>query len=188
MNRAIALSALFAMCCVPLPASADGRQTPVPYFYDGVKKITLNLEPGLVAEFVHAETESAVKKASPEAIELKAGVGGPRVFKAPATSFKARTATGSTTSPVFRTSPAARLMALPGGVVVTFKPEWTDAQVREFASAKGLEVQQRLEITGNWYVLKTEPGLASLETANRLHESGEVVSATPNWWKETVTR
>lgn len=191
MSKMFAFAAVsVAISCVPLPAIADGKAAPQRYYYDGQKKIVINPDPGLVAEFVTAAAQSAVKEAVPEAEELEAGVGGPRVFKAPAASFKTRTATGTVTSPVFRvgTSPAARLMALPGGVVVTFKPEWTDAQVREFAARKGLEVQQRLEITGNWYVLRTEPGLASLEAANKLHESGAVVSASPNWWKETVTR
>lgn len=191
MSKMFAFAAVaVAVSCVPLPAVADGKAAPRHYFYDGGKKIVINPDPGLVAEFVSADAQSAVKKTAPEAEELKAGVGGPRLFRAPATSFKPRTATGTTTSPVFRigTSPAARLMALPGGMVVTFKPEWTDAQVREFAQSKGLEVQQRLEITGNWYVLRTEPGLASLDAANALQESGAVVGATPNWWKETVTR
>lgn len=179
-----------AMCCVPLPAVADGKGPASLYFYDGGKKIMINADPALVAEFCGPGAESAVKKANPAAEELTAGVGGPRLFKAPATSFKPRTATGTATSPVFRigTSPGGRLMALPGGMVVTFKPEWTDAQVREWATSKGLEVQQRLEITGNWYVLRTEPGVASLTAANALFESGAVVAASPNWWKQTVTR
>lgn len=189
MNKVFAFAAVaVAMCCVPLPAVADGKVSSRHYFYDGGKKILINAEPALVAEFAAADAPSAVKKAAPGAEEVKAGVGGPRVFKAPASSFKPRTAVGTSTSPVFRTSPGARLMALPGGMIVTFKPEWTDAQVREWASSKGLEVQQRMEITGNWYVLRTEPGLASLEAANALHESGVVVAASPNWWKETVTR
>lgn len=183
-------AASVALCCVPLPAVAEGKGAPRHYFYDGNKKIVINPDASLVAEFGSADAQSAVKAAAPAAEELKAGAGGPRLFKAPATSFKPRTAMGTATSPVFRigTSPGGRLMALPGGMVVTFKPEWTDAQVREFAASKGLEVQQRLEITGNWYVLRTEPGLASLDAANALHESGAVVAASPNWWKETVTR
>lgn len=181
-----------AMCCVPLPAIADGKAPAAArsYFYDGGKRLLINPEPGLVAEFGGPDTQSAVKKAAPGAEELQAGVGGPRLFKAPASSFKPRTATGTATSPVFRlgTTPGGRLMALPGGMVVTFKPEWSDSQVREWAARKGHEVQQRLEISGNWYVLRTDPGLASLDAANALHESGAVVSASPNWWKETVTR
>ena len=183
-------AASVALCCVPLPAVADGQGPARHYFYDGGKKIVINPDPSLVAEFCGPDAQSAVKKAVPGAEELKAGVGGPRLFKAPATSFKPRTATGTATSPVFRigTTPGGRLMALPGGMVVTFKPEWSDTQVREWASSKGLEVQQRLEIAGNWYVLRTEPGLASLEAANALQESGAVVAASPNWWKETTTR
>lgn len=190
MSKFFAFAVVFvAVSCVSLPAAADGKETSALYFYDGGKKIELTLEPGLVAEFMTPDSASAVKKASPDAEQLPAGVGGPHVFKVPATNFRPRTATGTTTSPLFRTgSRAGRLMALPGGMVVTFKPEWSDAQVREFVASKGLEVQQRMEIAGNWYVLRTEPGLAALKAANALHESGKVVSASPNWWKETVTR
>jgi len=188
MSKFFAFATVFvAVSCVSLPAAADGKESL--YFYDGAKKIELTLEPGLVAEFMTPESVSAVKKASPEAELLPAGAGGPHVFKVSAANFRPRTETGTTTSPLFRTgSRAGRLMALPGGMVVTFKPEWTDAQVREFVASKGLEVQQRLEIAGNWYVLRTEPGIAALKAANALHESGKVVSASPNWWKETVTR
>lgn len=191
MRNVFAFAAVsVAMCCVPLPAAADGKAPAQLYFYDGGKKILITPDTSLVAEFGGPDAPSAVKKSAPAAEELQAGVGGPRLYKAPAASFKPRTETGTSTSPVFRlgTSPGGRLMALPGGMVVTFKPEWTDAQVREWAARKGLEVQQRLEIAGNWYVLKTEPGLASLEAANALQESGEVVAASPNWWKSTVTR
>ncbi len=185
MNRT---STLFAVWLFALPVAAAPAANP--YCYDGARKLTLTPEPGLVAEFAKAGAKSAVKKANPAAVEVKAGVGGPRLYKVPSEIFKPRTDTGTSTSPVFRmgTSPAGRLMALPGGVIVTFKPDWSDAQARAWAADKGFAVQQRLNLTGNWYVLKTEPGLAALAAANAIHEGGEVISATPNWWKETVTR
>lgn len=192
MNRAIALlTAVVALCCVHLPASAEGAPAPLDtYYYDGEKKLTITPQPDLVAEFVVGDKASAVLKAVPAATEVPSGSGGPRVFKTPSAAFKPRTEAGTTTSPVFRTgtSPAGRLMALPGGMLVNFKADWSEAQVREFCQAKKLEIERRLDILGNWYVLKTEPGRASLLAANALHESGQVVSATPNWWKQSTIR
>ncbi len=184
MKRAL----VFALCVAAASALAD-----VPtgaYCYDGGKKIALTRDATRVAEFTKAGAKSAVLQANPGAAELKAGAGGPRIFKVAAASFKPRTENGTATSPVFRmgTSPAGRLMALPGGIVVTFKAELTDAQIRQWATAKGFEVQQKMAIQGNWYVLKTGPGQASLDAANKLQESGEVLTASPNWWKDTVTK
>jgi hypothetical protein len=192
MNRAFAFAAAAAaLCCVHAPATADGQPAARDdYYYDGDKKLVVSPQPDLVAEFTRAGAASAVLTARPEAEELPAGAGAPRVFRVPAATFKPTTAQGSTTSPVFRsgTSPAGRLMALPGGMVVNFKPEWTDGQVREFCAARKLVVQRKLELLGNWYVLETAAGRASLLAANALHESGQVLSASPNWWKQTDTR
>ncbi len=77
---------------------------------------------------------------------------------------------------------------IPGGVLVKLNPEWTDTQARAWAASKGLPISQRLNITGNWYLLASTPGNAALELANQLHASGEVLSATPNWWKKTKPR
>ncbi|MBX7101158.1 MAG: hypothetical protein K1X89_25810 [Myxococcaceae bacterium] len=175
--------ALFAAVALSGAALADA---PRAAYFDHGKKLTITLEPGLVAEFGKADAKSAVLASAPGAEELKVGAGGPRVFKVPAASVRVK----ATTSVVYRqgTSPAGRLMALPGGIVVTFKPEWTDAQVREWSAAKGYPVRQKLAITGNWYVLGTPAGQASLDAANAVHQSGEVVSASPNWWLETVTK
>ena len=187
MKRTLTFGAAVAACCV---AAAPAWAAAAGYYYDGARKITVTPQKGLVAEFARADAKSAVKRAYPNAVELKAGVGGPRIYKAPAASFKPQTETGTFTSPVFRqgTSPAGRLMALPGGVIVTFKPEWTDAQVLAWVSARGYSVQQRLNIQGHWYVLATPPGQAALDAANTIHESREVLAASPNWWLETVTR
>ena len=182
------LKVIAALCIAAAPVFAAAPENP--FYFDGSTKITVTADPTLVAEFAKPGAKSAVLAARPKAPELKTGSGGPRVFRAPSASFKPRTETGSSTSPVFRlgTSPAGRLMALPGGMVVTFKPEWNDSQIRAWANAKGTPVDQRLNIKGNWYVLRTEPGLVALETANAVHASGEVLAASPNWWKETVTR
>jgi hypothetical protein len=117
--------------------------------------------------------------------EVKHRSGGVTVFRLPRPlSVSARV------SPVFREggSPLGRLMALPGGVVVELRPGWDAPRVSLWAAEHGLAVDQRLALRGNWYVLKTAPGLEALRVANQLQESGEVVSASPNWWRQAGPR
>ncbi len=37
--------------------------------------------------------------------------------------------------------------------------------------------------SGRVWLVATPAGLASLDLANRLHESGDFESASPNWWQ-----
>lgn len=153
------------------------------YYYNGVSQQRITPEPTQIAEFAPYGATSAARSASPtkawKFVTLRAA--GPGTADA---------AGGAKTSPVFREgdSPAGRLMALPGGVIVQFKPDWTDTQVSAWLASKALTAKQRLAIRGNWYVIHSSAGQAALDLANAMHESGEVVSASPNWWKETVTR
>lgn len=93
-------------------------------------------------------------------------------------------------TPLFREgdSPAGRLMGLPGGIIVQFHPHWSVTQIAQWLTARGLPLGERLEIQGHWYSIPTPAGMIALETANQLHESGDVISAAPNWWKAMATR
>lgn len=154
------------------------------YYYNGSNQQRITPEPSRSAEFAPYGQTSAARSAvavdSWKFITMRPVIAGANALS-----------NGSTrTSPVFREgdSPAGRLMALPGGVIVQFQPTWSDAQVSNWVATKALVVDQRLGIRGNWYVIRTAAGQASLDLANAIHESGEVVSASPNWWKETVAR
>lgn len=93
-------------------------------------------------------------------------------------------------TPLFREgdSPAGRLMGLPGGIIVQFHPHWSVTQIAQWLTAHGLPLGERLAIQGHWYSIPTPAGMIALETANQLHESGDVISATPNWWKAMAGR
>ncbi|MES2612154.1 MAG: hypothetical protein V4679_18020 [Pseudomonadota bacterium] len=155
------------------------------HYFDGDTQRTITLDTGLVAvitpipEAGSAQARSVGEGASPA----------PLVQLQPANQPVAKGA-GTQVSPVYRegNSPAGRLMALPGGVVVKFNTDWTDAQVRAWAQAKGLTVTQRLGTTSSWYLIATAPGSAALELANSLKAGGEVLAAMPNWWKQTAAR
>ena len=153
------------------------------FYYNGAVRQAITLDSTRSAEFAHSASALAARSLAstsnwqfvtlrpvPAGVTAAAGVG--------------------RTSPVFREgdSPAGRLMALPGGVMVEFKPDWTPAQIGDWLSARVLTVDQRLGIAGNWYVIHSAPGWPALDLANAIHESGDVVSASPNWWKETTPR
>lgn len=94
--------------------------------------------------------------------------------------------TGGRFSPVFHDGPTseAPMRALPGNIIVTFKPGWTDAQVAQWVAEHKLQIVRRLNIAGHVYVFKTGPGMESLETANAIFKSGDVARAIPNWWRD----
>lgn len=153
------------------------------YYFDGGSMRTITLDARWVADVNSANGQQQARSAG------DSGVSANLITLRSADAPVPKNA-GGTTSPVYREgdSLAGRPMALPGGVLVKLNPEWSESQVRAWAGAKGLTIEQRLNIIGNWYVLQTAAGNASLELANALHRSGEVLSATPNWWKQTNTR
>lgn len=176
------------------------RSAPPPSYvwYDGKEEKTVWLDQELAVEFDPSPSgESAFKKADVKAKELTNRRGAVRLWKLGGgtdtrevmAQLKAVHPTGRY-SPVLRDSPsgAGRKWALPGDVIVYLNPSWDNAAVKAWANSRGLEIVQKLNIGPNVYVIKTGPGLESLETANKLYRSGEVISASPNWWQEAVTR
>lgn len=158
------------------------------HYYDGEQARRVTVQPDLRAEFSPGSQRRAALSAT-GAVPLQ-GIGDSlvRIYQVPATAQ--RTAAPGAGSAVYREgdSPAGRLMALPGGVMVKFKPEWTRAQIDAWVSGRGLALERKLAMSGNWFLLSTPAGEASLNTANAIFESGEVLAASPNWWKQTVVR
>lgn len=159
------------------------------HYFDGSSQRTITLDPQWVAVITPPPAASSPGARTTAGGSAASTAAAPLVALQPASQPVAR-ATGTLMSPVYRegNSPAGRMMALPGGVLVKLAPEWTDAQVRAWMGSKGLSVRQRMNIAGHWYVVESPAGNASLELANALQQSGEVLSASPNWWKQTTTR
>jgi hypothetical protein len=185
-------SAVLLSACATAGSAVASPPAASAYYYDEGVRRPLRLEPGLIAE-VGPSGVSVVKAALPAA-ELVHASGSATVYLAPAADV-ARTLTHPASaqarlSPVYRegSSSLGRLMALPGGVLVQFRPDWTPAQVGAFVTQRGLTLGQKLNLAGNWYAVSTAPGEASLLAANALQESGAVVSAAPNWWLQTSVK
>ena len=97
---------------------------------------------------------------------------------------------GSDAPPVFRSESGGELMTLPGGVLLSLDPNWTEAQVEDFFSDNNIPQSQRSEIgfLPNGFILETAPGFPSLELANVLATQDGVVLSSPNWQRELETR
>lgn len=181
----------------PRSASPSPQLVQSYIWHNGDREETVWLNPGLLAEFNSGESSrSAVKAKYPEAIKaVRKGaiqiweLGGD-VNSETATRQLKIAAPGGSFSPVFHDSgtPAGRMRALPGGVIVYLNPEWEPGAVDDWVERMGLEIVQRLAIGKNILVVNTGPGIEALETANRLHGTEGVVSASPNWWIEMATR
>lgn len=176
--------------------TAKGGETYV--WYDGDRQRTVWLNPNLLAEFSPGPADtSAVRQTFPTAREVLSKQAAVRLWQLDGDTL-AKTAVvelrdanpSGRFSPVFHdgSAGAGRKRALPGNIIVYFKPAWNPAQIERWARDKQLAIVEKMRFGQNIYVIKTDPGLEALQTANRLYESGEVMAAFPNWWKEVTTR
>jgi len=162
------------------------------YWYDGKRKRVISQDNSVIAELIAPGSSSTLKTqlASAKAVgkqtsavvklwDISATGGSKQSLSALSTSMK------GAVSPVFTNnkSSGGQRKALPGGILVTFKPDWSDTKVKQWVSSKGLTIKQKMNF-GNIYLLDSAPGLASLSLANSIYESGEVEGASPNWWLE----
>jgi hypothetical protein len=88
-------------------------------------------------------------------------------------------------SPVFLDA-SGNPRALPGGVIVSLKEPLPEAQARGELEAAGLQPVRR--IGERMWMVESPAGIASLELANRLHETGRFEFVQPNWWKPRTTK
>lgn len=84
-------------------------------------------------------------------------------------------------NPVFRVPVGYAILT--DELIAQFPADWSDAQVQQFSSQRGLEVVSELLSNDNTFVLRTLiPRLHNaLDVANALQESGEVIYAEPNF-------
>lgn len=189
MKTSTLLAAFLLAACTTVVSAEAAPTGSTAYYYDDGARRPLTLEPGLIAE-VGPGRATAVKAALPAA-EVVHASGGATVYKAAAADVAVALSTPKARlSPVYREGAGGlgQLKALPGGVLVSFKPDWSPEQVLAFVTQRGLGLSQKLGLPGNWYLVTTAAGDASLRAANALQESGAVLSAAPNWWTQVVPR
>ncbi|MFO0980397.1 MAG: hypothetical protein U1E76_01415 [Planctomycetota bacterium] len=183
---------------VKQPSSFPGRElTDTVSYWEGRAQRTLWVSDELIAEFEPSEqTAAAVRLTAPEAQVV---VTEPRVrlWKVAqgqaATQLDRMRAVSSAAmrlAPVLHDgkSPGLPRRSLPGGVLVTFPPAWDRARIEQFLANRQLTIAKELEPKRNSVLISTAPGLVAIEIANQLVASGQVESATPNWWREVGVR
>ncbi len=144
--------------------TTDANAT-VYYWYDGKKKRKIVVAPNLVADF---SSDSVIKDAS-QATKTTAGTSkASKVFVDANGGMNAR--------------------ALPGNVIVRFKNAMSQEQVNSELQQFDTQVVNPIGGSGKSWLVKSAPGMASLEMANKIHESGLVQSAAPNWYRPRATK
>ena len=195
-----ALSLLFIVCAADRSLAGEENSLRSFVWYEKDRAHTVWLDAEHVAEFngsqPGSEESSAVRRmfrnSSPvrtQGVVRVWKVGGAGDSEAAARSLRLGNP-GTAYSPVLRDSlgTKAPMRALPGNFIVHFQLSWDESKVKAWIARNKFEVVQKLEIGPNVYVLKSEAGLASLQRANEVHASGEVVAAYPNWWRELGKR
>ncbi len=156
----------------PLAQSADL------YFYDGANRIALTMDSEKWAD-VKDGVSTSIRSANSQEKSMIAAT----------KSIVGKSASSSTSmaagSPVFKSSFSGSTMALAGGVIVV--PKDGDTKAEENLSKRGLRIIRKIGATGALLVA-SDQGMASLYLANKLHESGEFASASPNWWRDRVKK
>ena len=133
-------------------------------WYDGDRQRSARLNPELKAMRSHANTVGLV----------------------PAESSRARSTVNSeNTLDVYQVG--GQTMALTGGIIVRFKAGWDEAAIRSWMAGQGFDSFEAI-VGDHIWLADTAPGIAGLRKANQIHESGEVVYATPNWWQARSLR
>ncbi len=80
-------------------------------------------------------------------------------------------------------------MLLSGELIIHFRPDWNEARIIEWFEDRNLEIIEKFSFAKNVYKVKQrDEARDSLELANEIYESGEVLFSYPNWINKRVSR
>ena len=134
------------------------------FWYDGEQRRELSIDSTTIARFVPGEKAALVAKGL---------------------TVKNEKSVTTNDSPVLIDGGLKR--GLPGGVIVTLLRAMPDDQAIALLKSAGLEPVKALQDSKVWLVASA-PGMASLELANRLHESRQFAASQPNWWTQKTKK
>ncbi len=163
-------------------------------WHDGERVRRVWLNPEVIAQVNTDEaSEVVLQNDFPSAKKLRTGANGTKFWRVRGANSTTRSkirASSASVSEVFHDGPVESSSArvLPGGIVLSFPLAWSEKRCREWIGAKGHIIERVIESTPNTYVVKSEPGLPTLEEANRLHATGDVLIASPNWLIDVKSR
>ena len=172
------------------PAKAETEAKLQQYtWYDGDQKRSVWVNPELLAEF--SDSTQTSEQSSTESSSKKVNTAPTFVrfltIKSDTTALKS---TEKQQSPVLHStaSLSGAKKALPGNVIVQMKPDWTMDQIHTWFQQQNITAIKPLTFAPNAFLIQSNAGLESLNLANRLYETGDVVLASPNWWQERAKR
>ncbi|NOY71897.1 MAG: hypothetical protein GXP14_05895 [Gammaproteobacteria bacterium] len=176
----------------------DKPAEPQRYFwYDGDEKRSVWVNPELIAEFKVQTEANAQLKSLDTTKKINTQLPFVRFLKIEAddTSIQAvgksvNEGDNSQFSPVLHdaASISGIKRALPGNVLVQMKFDWSQEKIEAWFEKYNLIAIKSLTFAPNAFLIQTQSGLDSLDIANRIYETGDVVLASPNWWQEMVPR
>lgn len=185
---------MLTMGCALNAGVSDASPAQPYHWYDGDRQRTVYLDETMIADF-NPQSDTAAKAASNTGLSADRTTGGARLWKLSSGSTKAALNTVKSQdqtgkySPVFRDAQTSKqVRALPGNVIVQFAGDWDEARIKQWVSDQGQLIDSKASFGTNFYILSTPAGMASLEIANTLFETGDVLLASPNWWKESHPR
>ncbi len=161
-------------------------------WYDGNQKRSVWVNPHIMAEFstptkeatIKSSTTSNVKTPMPfvRFIEIKTDTNSLQAVK--------QSPEKSQLSPVLHNvaSTTGTKRALPGNVIIQMNPDWSQEKIENWFKKYNLTAIKPLTFAPNAFLIQSKAGLESLNLANKLYETGDVILASPNWWQERATR
>ncbi|MCB1173603.1 MAG: hypothetical protein KDK39_08565 [Leptospiraceae bacterium] len=157
-------------------------------WFDGENEQKITLLPELLAEF----NQSGSIGSRDGQARMVSQMGAVRIYKISDPELIKANTNGKSPgsqgiSPVFASGTGEK-MALPGGILVALQSDWSAGKCESWINAHGSLVLQKLPISGNYYLISSGSGWASLEQANQLRNESGVLVAMPNWWKAVQAR
>lgn len=200
VNNVIAASSKKALSNNSEPLSEEQHH----YWYDGDKKRSIWNNPHMIAELnpkpeqinqlksryavseVVAESSSTIRywRFEDRAVNIN------NVVKNLQIESVTKLTASPKFSPVFHdaASTGGSKRVLPGNVIVQLNVTWDIMQVEAWFMMQGVTVIRSISMAPNSFLIKSEPGIDTLEMANRLYETGDVILSTPNWLKRAYKR
>lgn len=174
---------LLVFCLLVLSLPLLGEDGEDDYWIDGSRKLSLEQEVGLAADFSNDQYELRNRDGLGEIYQEYPAV---TIYKLEAGSLAETREffanADVSLSPVFAER-GGGLKALPGGVIVVFSAESDETEARELFRREGIEEQANKAV---WhkrgYVVAAPPGLPSLRLANRLANYDIIAISSPDWW------
>lgn len=105
------------------------------------------------------------------------------------TGTRSTTTTSSEdTMPVFEAE-NGMLMAVPGGLLITFKSEYSQSVINAWLGSKSLAVKEVINLVDDKiYHVESPAGLDSLSLVSQLENETIIKEIKPNFWKDIKTR